>query len=262
MTLVTAPQYTVRAPTAQKSDKNAQPEGNLKKTVRSKAAQGPQHPIRIPDFARTIDIDNHAGKKKKLPSGPRMTQVLIDTTEIKRLDTKRNEPWGTEEARLEAERAISLHMFQVYQTAMSAFSHHPNWKFVYTMLAIGIYYSQFRWKRPGDDLLKQIPVSCSKLMKGPHKPGELDILEIRFKKAIKECNARTMPEVLVWNQPIVTFQDNENIASSEAIITFSPSFLWSMRQPLKPHHQIKLTRSWLSGPYKRPEEIDNDSLVS
>ena len=49
---------------------------------------------------------------------------------------------------MKAEKAIWPCLFQVYAIAMTALIHNPTWERAYVTLVIGVYYSQFFWKRP------------------------------------------------------------------------------------------------------------------
>ena len=185
-------------------------------------------------------------------------------TEIKPLDSPEDEPWGTEQSRHTAGSLIPRCMFQVYSTAMAAFKRNPKWLHVYTMLVIGIYYSQFHWKRPSKEVLNRVPVKFGYYRSIPSsrtKPGQCHALIQEVKAAMEECNNRPKPDILCWNEPIVTFGPECDITSFDARAQLTPQFIWSMRQPFRHHYNVRFDRSWMSPPLERPQEVNSSKLV-
>ena len=191
------------------------------------------------------------------------SQTLIDMTEVKPLNSLA-EPWGTQGSRDQAARAIPGCLFQVYSTAMAAFLRNPKWMEVYVTIMIGIYFSQLRWKRPSDTMLKRSPTHFKTLRRIPHTrllPHEHNSLVSDFKNCLKETENREMPDILCWNEPMVSFGDGCDVTSSEAEAELTRQFLWSVRQPLKRHRKTKYDRCCLSAPRDRPEEVDTKAIV-
>ena len=250
-TLMSSSQYPVRNPEKEGGDK----------TSADTHAQGSNHPLRIPDAARILDVHNHAHGSME---GPVMSQVLIDTAEMKRLNTEESKPWGTDAAREAAGSKIPSFLFQVYATAMAAFDDNPKWEDVYAMLVIGIYYTQLHWKRPSDGILATPPSEFDEFRSIPSTRftgEELDALIKRVEKAIEDCEARVEPEILAWNEPIVLFKGNDNVTSLNPKITLNPLFLWSMRQPLKKYRGARFVKCWLSSPSERPQEDRHEATM-
>ena len=198
-------------------------------------------PTQVPDFVRTLEIDD--------------IEVLLDAIEIKVLDTP--EDWSTEEARQKANKAIEPCLFQVYKIAMTALIHNPTWERAYVTLIIGVYFSQFFWKRPEKFEVKP-PLHFDYFANLPHTRlslSELVVLDAHVRYAIKECESRPMPEILCWNQPMFQFGgENPNRPGTQSIV-LSPQLRWSMRQPLQHYGRSRYQFSWLSAPQNRPKEI-------
>ena len=225
----------------------------------SVSVQGPAQkrrdiPSEIPDFVRLVvagDINQGSmfdGEGKK----GRVHHELVDLFEIKPLNVP--VAWDSPEARAEAEKEIPKHIFQVYSEAMAAFIRNPEWKKLYAWLIIGIYYTQFYWKRPEGDIRPPVYFNYSKDI--PHKvysPKEYQALLDRMDDAIKECEAREMPDIVCWNEAIFTFLDSKN--PHAPALKLSPQLLWSMRLPLK-HRGTKFQPSWLSAPSKMPSVFE------
>ena len=204
-------------------------------------------PSQVPDFARTLES--------------KVEEILVDVTEIKRLDIP--EHWSTEEARRKAGDAIQSHLFQVYKTAMTAFIHNPTWERVYATLVVGVYFTQFYWER------EDIPDLCPPVEFGyfreiPHarlSSSDLILLDDYVKYAIKECESRSMPKILCWNEPMFVFGEPSADDPETPSVVLTPQFLWSMRQPLKRYPSTRYQYSWVSAPQRRPEEIDDEAIV-
>ena len=250
LTLEYTPQYPLRPSGGQKDP-----------CATSKDDEGPKWSVKIPDAARTVTTDHCAQGNN---SGRLTSEKLVDMTEIKPLKSTEDEPWGTQEARDNAGELIPGFMFQVYSTAMAAFKRNPKWMHVYTMLVVGIYYTQFHWKRPSKKVLNRVPIAFGYFSSIPNTRTGLDRhqkLIWDVEAAMEECKNRPMPEILCWNEPIVTFGPGCDITSRNAKAQLTPQFIWSMRQPFRHHYKTRFDRSWMSPPRERPQEVDLCDLV-
>ena len=158
-------------------------------------------PKQTPDLTRTFTINNHA---EGVTEDPRVEKRLVDFVEVKRLDTDKLEPWGSPQAEAKARVAIHGYLLQVYTAAMAGFIHNPTWEDVYATLAIGIYFTQLHWVRPPDDVLCT-PMKYRDNSSGSLTGEALDRRIAHLNAAIIECKQRPVPEVLCWNEPVVTF---------------------------------------------------------
>ena len=253
-TMFTNPQYPLKI---QGSEQNPSDTGDTAKTEKK-----PKSSLRIPDFARLVNEDHRA---QGVETGPMTSQTLIDMTEIKPLNSNVNtERWGTQGARDKAALAIPGCLFQVYSTAMAAFLRNPKWMEVYVTIMIGIYFTQLRWNRPSDEMLERRPTEPKTLRRIPHRrllPHEHGSMVSDLKKCIEETQHREMPDVLCWNEPMVSFGDGCDVTSSGAQAQLTRLFLWSVRQPVKRHRKTTYDRCWLSAPHDRPEEVDAEEIV-
>lgn len=262
-TMFTKPQYPLKK---QGNEKNSSDPSNAteepKSSDPSNVTEKPKSPLRIPDFARLVDEDHRA---QGIETGPMTSQRLVDMTEIKPLNSdEQTEPWGTQEARAAAAGAIPSCLFQVYSTAMAAFTRNPKWMEVYVTIMIGIYFTQLHWKRPSKEILRRTPTNFRSLRRIPHRrllPHEHGSLMSDLEDCVQETKHRVMPDILCWNEPIVHFGDGCDVTSPGAKAQLTPLFLWCMRQPLKHHRKTTFDRCWLSAPRDRPQEVDTEAIV-
>ena len=240
-TISTAPQYVFGNPGA-KNPPTFEPVEGLKLRILSM----------ITDSARIIKV-NKSGRSKET------IHILVDFTEIKPLNV--DAEWHTQEAKDEAFSHVTRYILQVFKTAMAAFLHHSDWHRVYAMLVVGVYYSQFLWKRPSKGLIRPpIEFDCLKSFPTTRQTAEeFERLVEHLDAAIDECNGRLLPEVLCFNEPMLTYhQVEDSSASSE--ITLTPQFLYSMRLPLKRWLKTNYQFSWLSAPSEKPD-FDLNAIV-
>ncbi|KAI1792228.1 hypothetical protein LXA43DRAFT_350194 [Ganoderma leucocontextum] len=185
----------------------------------------------FPDFARLLIFTGGGDDDGKSPSdfGLETDHDISEFFELKRLNCRGR--WWSTEAKATAKAGVPAFLPQVHDAAMAGFAYNPEWKTVYAILIVGVYFTQIRWdSRPSDQALK--PIIQTKIPTTVKAGVPYRELIGKLLGEIDQYLTRPIPEISFYNEPVFTYDPPQpGPEESRPGVSLSPKFLYALSKP-------------------------------